>query len=70
MAKRGPRKTTPRSDVVLFEQTVRAVRTAAVQMLLDADDDTKRRALARATGDPDTVERGLKMLHHPEMVAG
>ena len=70
MAKRGPRKTTPRSDVVLFEQTVRALHVAALRMFIDADDDHKRAAIAATARDPDITERVMKLSHHREMLTG
>ena len=68
MATRGPRKSAPpRSDVVLFEQTARALQLAALQAFLALPDDDKRNAIAHATGDVDLIERVMKMLHHPQI---
>ena len=70
MAKRGPRKTTPRSDVALVAETARALHVAALQAFLALPDDDKRNAIAHATGDVDLIERVMKLTHHPEMLAG
>ena len=69
MAKRGPRKTTPRSDVALVAETARALHVAALQAFLALPDDDKRNALAQSTKDPDLVEKAMRMSHHPEMLA-